>query len=43
MVCNELIDATCEVFTAMLTKIQICLDYPNPEDGGSKHLRDVIN
>ena len=43
MLFNELIDAIFEVSTAMLTKIQICLDYPNPEDGGSKHLQDVIN
>jgi hypothetical protein len=43
MMFNEQIAARFEVFTAMLMKIQLCLDYPNPEDGGSKHLQNVFN
>jgi hypothetical protein len=42
MLFKELIAAKFEVFTAMLTKIQLYWDNTNPEDGLSKHLRNVI-
>jgi len=43
MLFNEIIAARYKVFRAMLTKIQLCYDYTNTENGGSKLLRNVIN
>lgn len=43
MLFSEIMAAIFEVFTAKFTKIQLCWDYTNPEDGGSKHFQNVIN